>query len=238
MTRTTLSLLALALLAACGSDFAGTYDGNYQGHTAKFVLTEDGDQLGGTIHYAGIESKIEGRIDGDEITGEVTVPGLAAKLPFRAKRDGESIDWVYTLRNPLTGQTQEVRVVLRSRDAEPEETKTGSAERDPRLVGSWRRTSTGRVGRIRKRMLTATDVYCRLGADGSFQLTSSGTGVAVPGRTIIAQGGGTTTGEWKTEAGALFSRVQGGPWTRLGTYQVSGNALVVRNGNDVQYWER
>ncbi|MEZ5963126.1 MAG: hypothetical protein R3F56_04690 [Planctomycetota bacterium] len=120
------------------------------------------------------------------------------------------------------------------------------APRDPRLVGTWRNT-TSRVltGLPSESTAISTDVFCTLAADGRYRYgagqtgfaatTRSGTGTGITGR------GEVETGYWKTVGNVLYRMQEGtGTWTPMGQrYAVSGDAVLVyfANGHKV-LWER
>jgi hypothetical protein len=219
---------ALLLLAACGSKFDGKFTGSVLGQTATVVLEDDGGDLRGRASYGGVEGTVSGKVDGDSASGTVTVSALGGSqsIRFEARLTADdSLEWRY----PELGTVATLR-----REGSSSPPSGGGGSRDPSLVGNWRKTVSTAIASF--------DTYCTLSADGTFRY---GGGRGVVGGVgdfggVEVGADGFATGEWKTEDGVIHARGQGGNWTPVGRYSVSGSGLVIypAGGGDKQYWER
>ncbi|MBL4771590.1 MAG: hypothetical protein JKY61_10720 [Planctomycetes bacterium] len=240
MHRILVAISLLFLTLACGNapDFSGDYGARYLGQSVQLHLEQDGGELTGQVTYARVSGPLQATILAGKASGFVDA-GLMGRFPFEAEMDGESgLRWKYLL--ALPGQTQALELDFERRP-EVRDALQGSTQRDPALVGHWRRTLSNSVGGLlpRGNMNVATDIFCTLSGDGSFSFGGSRTGVASPEIAATTDRAEISNGEWKTEGGELYSRTSGEPgWASLGRYAVSGASLVLYAGNGKQLWER
>jgi hypothetical protein len=237
-------IVLFLMMAACGSDpFDGTFEATYEGRSATFRLEEEDGRLSGTVAYSGVDGTVEGKVDDETAEGNVTVPSLGVVTPFKATARDDRIDWVYTLRNPATGATQEVRLELRRAEGGDDPKPSGSPNLDPRLIGTW--YSEVSSGQLTGNLVT-TRITNTFHADGSFTYGGATSLMTLhdrpgdAGETGGAGPGGNVTGKWKTESDVLYGMRDGvGQWVLLGRYAVSGNDLIIYGADgSKQLWSR
>ncbi|HPF14140.1 MAG TPA: hypothetical protein PLJ12_07715, partial [Planctomycetota bacterium] len=236
-----LSWFALVLFA-CGSKptFTGNYTGSYMSQPVQLQLQQEGSTLTGTLTYTGISAPIQAQVKEAVASGTVNIPMMGG-MQFEATRQPNgSVEWKYL--TPFPGQFQAIALTFERQESG----KTAAASKaagnlDPALVGAWRSTVSSSVPGAYPgdNFNTATDIYCTLSADGTFQYGGAVTGASGSGFTGVTDPAQTLRGQWKAEGGVLYSRTDANPnWIPLGQYTVSGNSMVVNSGGDKQLWER
>ncbi|MHC5071306.1 MAG: hypothetical protein ACYTGO_12560, partial [Planctomycetota bacterium] len=178
--------LVLCLVGCGGAEFTGTYTGSYLQQVATVTLQEDGNRLTGSVQWGGGQGSIDATVSDNKAQGTVQNASVGLKLRFEATlRDDENIDWVYHIKNPFTGESRKMPFLLtRQRaSARPPAAQPPAAaggQRDPRLVGRWRRTVGGNTGVGPGGLITSTDIYCTLSANGTFVYGGAVTGAVSP----------------------------------------------------------
>jgi|GEM_PF-3012741 len=233
----------LLLMAACGDDpFDGTFEATYMGRSATFQLEEDDGRLSGSVVYSGVEGKVDGTVDGESAKGTVTVASIGVVTPFQATARDDQIDWVYTVRDPMSGVSQEVPLTLRRKEGGGAK-QTVSSSLDPQLVGTWYSEVSG--GQLTGNTVT-TRMTNTFHADGTFTY-GGGTSLLTlhdrpgdAGETGTGGPGGQVTGKWKTDSGVLYGMTAAsGEWVLLGRYAITGNDLMLYGANgSKQLWSR
>ena len=240
MLRIFAAISLVLLTLSCGEtpDFSGEYGTRYLGQPVQLHLQQAGGKLTGKVTYGRVSGPLQATILAGKASGFVDA-GLMGRFPFEAELNGDDgLNWKYLL--ALPGQTQALELEFERR-SDAESTVQGTAQLDPALVGHWRRTISNSVAGMlpRDNMNVATDVFCTLSSDGSFQFGGAVTGVTSPGASGTTGASEVSSGEWKAKGGELFSRAaEQAQWTSLGRYVISGSSLVLYVGDQKQLWER
>lgn len=259
-------ILATAVLAAQGpvrsqvGSLTGTYTGTNNGQPTTLQLTQDaGGRLSGSLRDGFAPYRLTGKSRGTRLqgtlqhqvfpltlqfTGQLQGPTLRLQVRAQGLGNGRTAELVVT-RNGAAPSRGAVGSALRPLKPTPKTRRaTPSGQRDPRLLGTWRRTITSRTTGYTGTLNTASDTFTTLRPDGRFIYKPGGMAYNQHGRR--GTGGGQTaargmqTGVWKTQNGILYYKLDGLPnWVASGRYTVQPrHLLVVTPSGQKQLWER
>jgi hypothetical protein len=244
--------LLLVLLAACGGkdpegQSSHRFDGTYEaltpgGQPVQLTLVQDGETLSGTAQVGGVEAVILGTVQGARASGTVKQAQMGFEAKFEATFQGDVLDWTYRFETD-EGEEMMPLSFRRTKEAASPKVRGGATRNlDPQLVGLWY-TEVG--GGDASGNTVTTRIHCRLSPDGTFEFGGAESLITLRDKPLgpgDPQGTGpaaTTRGRWKSEGNILSYHVDGGGWTAIGRYVLSGNDLVLYTPNGgKQLWSR
>ncbi|GIV60121.1 MAG: hypothetical protein KatS3mg043_1210 [Rhodothermaceae bacterium] len=211
--------------------FAGTFSGNVNGTPARLELRQEGTRLSGQADAGGYGYTLSGTMAGSRAQGTLTDSQTGGQVNFEATLQGD----VLTLRllDPTTGQRGTLTFQRGTRTAGAEasvpEGAAGPHERDPALVGTWRKSETMVSGDAS----LVSEVFMEIRADGTFSQGNARVmaGGANPWGSWGADSGSsgdTVTGQWRTQGRIIqIFAPQIGQWVSIARYYVEGNKLLL-----------
>lgn len=204
--------------------FHGPFHGDDgRGGIALLRLVQQGARLDGEITALGASARLAGSVNGSAIEGQVQASDATGT--FKGTLAGATLDITFVLRGE-TGET--VTLPMRLQRGEPKQ----MGERDPRLVGTWVKSSSYTSGDFS----VATSQTCEIRADGMLTLYDgemAGGGDAGSFSSGPSRGG--VTSRWHTQGNLLY--IDGQLYARFG---FSGNTLGLwfsENGKP-EIWSR
>lgn len=226
--------------------FAGRFDGAVNGAAVRMTLREEGDRLTGDFVEGMASYAVTATREGATANGTMSHRVMGFELPFTARLDGDAL--AIEIRGNRTVELSLKRTTGEAEAASnesPASTATANVERDPRLVGVWKREIIANRRNAAPGYNVTTHVTSHLLANGRFRYGGGQSVITLtdPGRMPSSGMSGASPvieGEWKTENGVLFSKRDGTQtWIPLGRYSLSGNAMVVYTLDGAkQLWER
>lgn len=231
-----LAVLALTtLLAACGGEspdakdpFSGRFATTFQGQPVTLELERSGDSLRMTFSGGGRQQAIEATIDGTTARGTFRDPQVTGegRAVLEAK-DADHLRLTLIAKNAFGGEQTVPFDFTREASASSGGSAAAQAEgveRDPALVGVWRKTQSYSSG---PDFGMVTDTFMTLRADGTFRHgdTNMAGGTGAVGAS--SRGGDAVEGTWKTQNRQLYARTSPSePWQYIARYYIEGAKLL------------
>ncbi|MDJ0974402.1 MAG: hypothetical protein QNJ98_08090 [Planctomycetota bacterium] len=244
-----LAALAFALtLAACGGDssaakdpFAGRFTTSFQGSPVTLVLERSGDALTMTFAGGGQQQTIQATIEGSTARGTFRDPQVQGEgRAVLEVQDQDRLKLTLIAKNAFGGE-QSIPFEF-TREAPAAGTgggnaAAGSTERDPALIGVWRKTQAYSSG---PDFGAVTDTFMTIRADGTFRHgdTNLAAGTGAVGAT--SRGSDAVEGQWKTQNRQLYARTNSQePWQHVARYYIEGAKLLATLPNgEREVWTR
>jgi hypothetical protein len=202
--------------------FAGSFQGAIQGTPATLSAQQQGDRITGTIEASGYRYTLDGRVTGTTATGTVRDPQTGAVLQFEASLAGDQVQFTLAAGDgqqlALTFQRGAGAAVASGGSPPPKAAPAApaGAQRDPRLIGSWRYNE--QLGDPRTGTMT---VRWRLviGGDGTY---------------VYGSDTSQTRGHWRTQGDIVHVSEDGATWEPYARFAIVGGRLALTFGDNTR----